>query len=406
MRAALPRFLDPLRHPAYRRFAAGNAVSLVTGWSQRIAIGWTMWELTLSATWVGALAMAELLPMVVIAPFAGAMADRVPLLRIMRLTQILLGVQAALLVGVMVAGLVSPGLLLGIVLLGGIVQATDHPFRLSLVPALVPAGRMASALALNSMVFNTARFVGPMLAAAMLAGWGPELACASHTLGALWFFAMLSGLTEPERAAPAARRGVLAMIREGWRYAVDHPGLRLMLMLSATMALLVRPLADLLPAYAALFQNDARLFATMSALVGLGAVSGGLVVSRMTTPGQLMRLALGSGAGMAALLIALALIQHRMLALVVLAASGFLMVISMISNLGFMQMVAEPGLRGRVVSLHTVIYRGGPALGAFAIGLLSDILGLRPVLLGAGAIALAASVVFILRRGAGLGSVE
>lgn len=399
-----PGILGPLRSSSYRRFALGNAVSLTTAWAQRIALAWTIWSMTHSASWVGALALAELVPMLLLTPFAGVMADRFPLLRVMRWTQILLAAQSAMLAGVMLAELASAPLLLAIVLMGGVVHACDHPFRLSLVPTLVGPAHLGPALALNSMIFNLARFIGPILAAALLLRGGPELAFGGGAAGALLFAAILRALREPTRPPTIQNAGMLDMIREGWAYAFGHPGLRLMLSASVSMALLLRPLVELLPVYAALFLNDPGLFSLMSALIGAGAVLGGLIVSNVTRPSQLLWLALICGAVVAGMQIAMALVQDWRLAVLLLTVSGAVMVMAMIANLGFLQLIAAPNLRGRVVSLHTIIFRGGPALGAVVMGVLADLFGLRPALLVAGVAGLGVYGLLLSRRHAGFGS--
>lgn len=404
----LPGVLGPLRCRPYRHFTIGNVLSLLGQWAQRTALAWLMWQMTRSGTWIGALAFVELAPMVLLAPLTGVLADRWPYLRVMRAVQILLAVQALALFALARwgGGALTPGLLLVLVGLGGIAMAVDNPFRLSLVPTLVSRDWLADALALNSMVFNLARFVGPMVAAALLAAGGAELAFVANALAALLFCAALHLLDEPRLARPTTQEPFGRMFREGLHYAFSHPGLRLMMGISVAAALLARSVPEILPGYAALFSQEAGLFARMSAVVGAGAIFGGLLVARGRSPRRLAGMALAAAAVLACIVVLLSVVQSRVPALLLLFALGMAMVVSAVANLSVIQMTADPARRGRVLSLHTMIFRGGPALGALAMGGLSDLVGLRPVMAVSGALCLALALWFATHRRAGIDSLD
>lgn len=402
----LPGVLGPLRCRAYRRFTIGNVLSLLGQWAQRTALAWLMWQMTQSGTWIGALAFVELAPMVLLSPVTGVLADRWPYLRVMRGVQVLLALQAlALFVLAQWDGALTPGVLLFVVGLGGAVMAVDNPFRLSLVPTLVSRRWLADALALNSMIFNLARFVGPMIAAALLTRGGAELAFAVNLCAALAFYVTLRFLAEPDIARTTAEP-FGRMFREGVGYAFSHPGLRLMLGISVTAALLARSVPEILPGYAALFDNDAHLFARMSGIVGAGAILGGMLVARGRSPRRLALMALSAAVALACIVVALSVVQGRVPALVLLFLLGTAMVVSAVSNLSVIQMTADPSRRGRVLSLHTMIFRGGPAVGALAVGSLSDAVGLRPVMALSGALCLALALWFAAKRRAGIDSLD
>ena len=389
----LPGVLGALRCRAYRHFTIGNVPSLLGQWAQRTALAWLMWRMTHSGTWIGALAFVELAPMVLLSPLTGVLADRWRYRRVMRAVQRLLAGQA-----------LTPGLMLVLVGLGGIATAVDNPFRLSLVPTLVPRPRLADALALNSMLFNLARFAGPMLAAALLASGGAALAFVANALAALLFCAALHLLREPPLARPPTPEPSGRMFRDGLRYAFSHPGLRLMMGISVAAALLARSVPEILPGYAALFGHEAELFARMSAVVGAGAMLGGILVARGRSPRRLALMALTAAGALACVVILLALAPGRVPALALLFLLGTALVVSAVSNLSVIQMTADPSRRGRVLSLHTMIFRGGPAAGALAIGGLSDLVGLRLVLALSGGLCLILALWCASRRQPGLAS--
>ena len=402
----LPGVLGALRCRAYRHFTIGNVPSLLGQWAQRTALAWLMWRMTHSGTWIGALAFVELAPMALLSPLTGVLADRWRYLRVMRAVQLLLAGQALALFALARwgDGALTPGLMLVLVGLGGIVMAVDNPFRLSLVPTLVPRPRLADALALNSMLFNLARFAGPMLAAALLASGGAALAFIANALAALLFCAALHLLREPPLARPPTSEPLGRMFRDGLRYAFSHPGLRLMMGISVAAALLARSVPEILPGYAALFGHEAELFARMSAVVGAGAMLGGILVARGRSPRRLALMALTAAGALACIVILLALAPGRVPALALLFLLGTALVVSAVSNLSVIQMTADPSRRGRVLSLHTMIFRGGPAAGALAIGGLSDLVGLRLVLAFSGGLCLILALWCASRRQPGLAS--
>ncbi len=148
-----------LENRSYRLYATGSSISLVGFWLQKVGVGWLTWELTESATWLGIMAMADALPATFLAPVSGVIADRFERIRLIRWTQFAQSVQAATLATLAFTGLVRTEILLALVLVLGVIQAFAQPVRLSLVPSLVRLEDLSSAVALNSSLFNLARFI-------------------------------------------------------------------------------------------------------------------------------------------------------------------------------------------------------------------------------------------------------
>ena len=161
-----------LKNPNYGTYAAGNSVSLIGTWIQRIAVGWLAWELTGSGAWLGAVAFADLFPAVFIGPFGGAVADRLSRLRIITISQALAMVQAVALFWLTFSGAVTIEWLFALVLVNGFVMGFNQPSRLALVPSLVPREDLSTAVAINAIVFNLARFIGPAVAGLLIVSWG------------------------------------------------------------------------------------------------------------------------------------------------------------------------------------------------------------------------------------------
>ncbi|MDF2811973.1 MAG: transporter [Microvirga sp.] len=361
----------------YRTFTIGNAFSLIGTWVQRLALGWVVWELTRSGAWLGAVAFADLFPMVFVTPFAGALADRADRLRVTRISQALLMAmaQAGLLAVFSALGLLSPELILALALVGGVITAFNQPFRMALLPSLVDRSHLISAVAVNSIVFNTARFIGPAIAGLAIA-WG------SVTLAFVLNFVTFAAFSVALARIRLVRIEQLPSTNPG--YAARHVGLGAMLLTLGVISLCIRPILELMPSYAGLFDSDAMKFAVMTSLIGLGSLIGAIRLSRLNNPRILARMALSNGLLMGAALLVAACTQYEWLALIALLALGYGMVVSGIANQTVIQLVVPDHLRGRVLSLHSMIFRGAPALGALAIGAASDFMSLRwPLAVGA-----------------------
>lgn len=371
----------------YRIFTIGNVFSLVGTWVQRVALGWLVWELTGSGAWLGAIAFADLFPMVLVTPWAGAMADRYDRLRVTRVSQALLMVHAGVLTMLSVVGLLTPGPVLVLALVGGIITAFNQPFRMALLPSLVERPNLVSAVAINSVVFNVARFIGPAIAGIVIAKGSLTLAFAINfaTFAIFsWTLARIR-LVSPE-VGPSTSVGLITSIVEGWRYAAGHVGLGAMFLTLTVVSLCIRPILELMPSYAALYGSDAGRFAFMTSVIGLGALVGAVWLSRRTDPASVATMALSNGLLMAAALFVAAVVRQEWLGVVALFIVGFGMVVSGIASQTVIQLAVPDRLRGRMLALHSMIFRGAPALGALVIGAMSDVTGLRGPL-AAGAVA-------------------
>lgn len=394
------RILRAFRSPNYRLYAAGNAVSLIGTWMQRVAVGWLTWELTESGAWLGAMAFAELFPTVLVAPLAGVLADRRDRLAAMRVTQVLLLAQALALFVLTASGAMTVWLLLALTLVLGVVAGVAQPIRLALVPSLVPREDLPVAVAVNSIIFNAARFVGPAVAGAAIVGGGVAAAFAANAATFAWFVFVLFRLRVETGEAPAAvRAGLLASLGEGLAYTLRHAGIGPLLGLSLAFSVGVRPVVELLPGFAgAVFETGAEGLATMTATVGLGAIAAGLWMTRLDEGAGLVRLALLSPLAMGAALGLFVASPGPGLALPALFLAGAAMVAGGVGTQTLLQLAVDPGLRGRVLSLYGLIFRGGPALGALVMGGLSEALGLRWPLAGGALLAALAWALVWLRR--------
>jgi MFS family permease len=377
------------RNPNFAIFSAGNAVALVGMWMERIAVGWLAWQLTESGFWLGVVAFADFFPVVVIGPIAGAFADRLDRLRVVQVSQSLLLLQAGVLTLLTATGFINIWLLVALTAVHGVVVAFNQPARLALIPSLVGPGDVAAAVAVNSVFFNLARFIGPILAGLAIVASGVAMAFLINTLSYVAYLVALARIrAAPEEVKPSAPRGLWADVGDGIRYAATHPGIAAVLFLGIAIGVGGRPLSELLPGIADdVFRSGAAGLSILASAMGGGAILGGLWLSHRAHASGLTAVAVVSAAVGAVAGVATIATDRLWLAVPAIAVCGFCTSASGISIQTLVQLAADRAMRGRVMGLYGLIFRGAPAVGALAAGLASATFGLRwPVVFGAVAV--------------------
>jgi MFS family permease len=379
-------FLHVLRHRNYRLYAVGDGVSLIGNWVQRVAIGWLTWQLTHSGAWLGIVAFADLFPAIVLSPIGGVIADRGDPRRMSLISQICAMGQALLLFVLTWQSWIGIWGIVALSVLRGSIAAINQPARMSLMPALIPREELSAAIALNSVLANMARFIGPAVAGAVIVAGGVDGAFAINAASYLLLLHALWRIdVGEENVAPHARSSVWSQVSVGYRYVYDHPGIGPLLLIFSSVTMLVRPVVELLPGFAGgVFDRGAEGLAWMTSAIGLGAMMGGVSMVRQGDAAKLVRAAVGSLLILSASVLAFALIPSFWCGLALLFAFGFTNTTSGIGTQTLIQSAVDDALRGRVMSLYGVVFRGGPAFGALIMGALSDRFGLQwPVACGA-----------------------
>lgn len=374
-----------LSHRNYRVYISGNAVQLIGTWMQRVSVGWLTWTLTHSGTWLGLVSMAEFLPVLFVSPLAGVLADRKDRVGIIRITQ-LYGCFTATLLAILVGvGLISSQVLFALVLLLGINQGIAQPARLALIPTLVDREALPSALAINSIVFNSARFIGPAVAGLLIARVGIAAAFAANAVTYIAFQISLANLRDiPPLPVRAAQNAVRASL-EAYSYASRHPGIAPMLMLFAVTTIGTRGFIELFPGFADnVFHRGPEGLAILTSTVGLGAIFGGLWMLIRSQISGLTTIVLANTLIMSLAIIAFTATDNFIMALPCVFIAGAAMVITGIGAQTLIQASTDRGMAGRVMALYGMIFRAGPALGAVVMGTASEHFGLRlPLAIGA-----------------------
>lgn len=375
-----------LRNRNFALYTAGSVFSLIGTWMQRVVTGWLTWELTGSGAWLGLIAFADLFPTVIVGLLAGAYADRWDRLRVTKVSQALAMLQAVALFILTAAGLITIKLLFALTLFLGVVAAFNQPARLALVPALVPRSDLTAAVAVNSVVFNLARFIGPAIAGIIIATAGISTAYAANALTFVGFLIALSfvHLSESEQASGATGRLWTDLVA-GLRYTTSHFVIATVLILLIAGNVGARPLIELLPGFAAkVFQGDATVLALFTSSVGGGAIIASLWLGGHPGGGGLVRILMAS-LMLSALAGALfAMTDSLWFAVPLLIAIGFGMASTGVAAQTLIQLSVDSSMRGRVLGIYGLLFRGGPAVGALLMGWASDYVGLQlPIFIGA-----------------------
>jgi MFS family permease len=322
---------------------------------------------------------------VVLSPWAGALADRAERVRVIWVSQCIATLQATLLAVLTWLDVINITGLFTLALLMGIANAVNQPARLALIPELVDRPSLPSAVAINSIVFNGARFIGPMIAGIVIEAGSVGLAFALNAASYVAFAVALARLDLPQSQRNSGERPMFRAMLDGYRYAARHPGIGAMLALMAVTSLGTRGFVEMLPGFADhVFGRGPQALAAMTGTVGLGAVVGGLWMVRRRAVAGLTAVVFANTLLMSAALIGFTATAWFWAALPCLAVAGFALVVSGIGAQTLVQSAVDSGMRGRVMALYGMIFRGGPALGALLTGTASSHFGLRlPIAAGA-----------------------
>lgn len=379
-----------LSHPNFRRYWFGMAASTTGFWAYRVAVGWLVWELTHSPTWLGLVVFAEMVPMVLLQPIGGTIVERHRALWFARLSQAGWAVVIGLLAVVTSLGLATKEVLLGLAVLQGVVSAFSNPSHLALVAKLVPKEDLAPAIALQSGIVQTGRFIGPAIAGPLLVFSGPELVFWTVSIGFVFFVIMLFSIGTHSPDEPSgSTKSIARDFIDGVEYVRGHFAIRTIILVTAAAAILFRPISELMPAFAdTVFSRGESGLAWLLASFGLGSILSSIWIAlRGSTSGLTRFLAtnmLIATVGLGAFGFATNFWIGNFLALMIGYGSNALSIASQT----LVQTMVAGHMRARVMSILGITFRGVPALGAFIQGGLASALGLAAPIIGAAVLGL------------------
>ena len=365
-------------HRNYRVYVTGNSISLIGWWLERVAVGWLTWTLTHSGAWLGLVSLADFLPVLFLAPFAGVLADRRDRVWTIRITQWIGCAQASVLAILVISGVMTIEILFALVLMLGIASGVAQPSRLALISTLVDRQSLASALAINSVVFNLARFIGPALAGLVIAEIGLAAAFAANAFSYIAFQISLLNLRGLPPQPAVGRQNVLRASAEAFSYAYRHPGIGPMLLLFVVTTIGTRGFIELFPGFAdRVFERGPQGLAILTSTVGLGAICGASWMVLRSAITGLAHVVLVCTLLMSLAILAFTATDAFYLALPCVFVAGAMMTITGTGAQTLIQAAVDDRMSGRIMALYGMIFRAGPAVGAVLMGTLSEYVGLR-----------------------------
>lgn len=371
MSAGLPTF-RALRHRNYALYFVGQFVSLTGTWLQTAVLMWLVYEETQRSSWPAWLGVAQIAPTLFLGAWGGSLSDRYGRRALLLVTQVILAAIALILATTVWLGLADAWLLLGLSLVNGCVMAVDFPARLAFVVELVGVDDLPNAIALNALLFNLARLVGPALAILARPAFGPALC---FLLNATTYVAVLLALlamdtTRLQRGALPKHRPRLA---DGLAYLRARPRLFLLLILTGLVALFGWPVQALLPELAARYLAGGHAsYGLLLGSIGGGALLAALVVATFAAPNRragflAVGLALASGS-----LVVLAHSRELVPACLAAAGVGCGLILFFATSQSITQLSAADHNRGLIMGIYSSVVAGGQPMGLLVFGPLAD----------------------------------
>ena len=380
----------------YRYYYYGQSISLIGVWVQNIAMGWLVYRLTGSALLLGTIAFALQIPSLLITPFAGVLADRWNRKKVIIITQILLMLVAFILAGLTLTNRITVPLIIIMALVNGIILAFDTPFRQSFVPDIITRREdLSNAIALNSSLYNLARFIGPPIGGILIA-WVGEGWC--FFINGISFVAVIAGLTAiriQKKLRPRRFGSILSQLREGLGYSWSFLPIRYLITLVALSSFFGLPFQALLPVFAAeILQGDAQLLGLLTGALGAGALSGAIFLASRQNLNNIPRITFLTAMLFAAGLAAFALSSFIVLSMIALVITGFGMIVHFNATNSLIQNISDEDKRGRVISLYSLTFMGITPLGSLLAGATAEYIGVPYTIFSFSMICLASALLF------------
>jgi MFS family permease len=361
----------------FRLFFYSGMVSLMGTWIQNLAIGWMVYKLTESAFYLGLVGFAGQIPALVLTPIAGVFADRTNRRRVLVITQTVTMVLAFLLSALSFTGHITIVYLLVIVVLNGTAIAFDTPYRHAFLLEMVGDRKLLSnAVALNSTLVNTARFIGPTVGGFLIALFGEAYCFLINGVSFVGVIIALMMMKVPAFIKPQQRKSIYKELKEGICYAWDFLPTRYLISLVVVMSLFGLPFQSLMPVFAGdILKGDSQLLGFLTGAVGAGALTGAFFLASKNNVGGIPNIIRISAILFGVSLFAFSFSTHIWLSLVLLYFTGFGMIVQFAATNTLLQTMVSEDKRGRVLSFYSMSFLGFTPLGSLLLGSVSGLIG-------------------------------
>lgn len=390
-----------LKHRNYRLFWGGQCISLIGTWMQNVAQAWLVLELTKSAFWLGVVSAVQFTPMLLFSLYAGTLVDRLPKRRVLIVTQTVMMILAFILavdVWLKTAAVWHIIILAGLL---GVATTFDMPTRQAFMVELVGRNDLTNAIVLNSSIFNGARIIGPSVAGLVIGKLGIALCFLLNSIsfipviGGLSLIRLKSGL---ESAPRREQGGILGEIKTGLSFAVGKPEIFAPLILLAVVNLFTMNFNVLIPLYVkSVFHGQAQTFGFLMSANGVGALIGSVILALRSSAGPKARTLVSAAVGICIFEILLLPARRFALAYLLLSLVGVSTITFTTNANTLVQLHTPQQLKGRVMSIYTLLFAGLSPLGSLMSGSAASAFGSPVTLALGGGIALVCVVLVKLR---------
>jgi MFS family permease len=393
----IKHILRALRYRNYRLFFIGQAISLVGTWMQYLAMSWLVYRMTNSAFALGVIGFASQITAFFISPFSGVWADRWNRRRVVIVTQVLAMLQALVLTVLVMSGTVQVWHIIVLSIFMGLINAFDMPVRQSFTVDMISNKEdLGNAIALNSMTFNLARFIGPMVAGFLVAYFGEGVCFLINCLSYIAVIIALFLMNIHPLKAKINHPDIWTSMKEGLVYTFGFAPMRFILILMGLVSLVVMPYAVLLPVFAKdVLRGNAQTLGFLMGAAGMGALAGAIFMAAKKGVAGLGK-DISSATFMFGIgLVILSFTSLIWLSLVLMAFIGFGLMINMAASNTVLQTIVDDDKRGRVMGFYVMAFIGLSPIGSLLAGGLASHIGAPHTLLLAGISCIVGAFVFL-----------
>lgn len=388
-----------LKYRNYRLFFSGQSVSLIGTWMQRLALPWVVYQMTGSEVLLGIVGFTGQIPSFLLAPVAGVLTDRWNKYRVLVVTQVVSMVQAGILAWLAMTGSLEIWHIIVLSLVLGCINAFDVPARQSFVVQMVENKEdLGNAIALNSMMFNGARLIGPSIAGIVLASTGEGICFLINALSYVFVISSLLAMRLPAMEAKKKETHILKELKEGLDYTFGFKPIKHIILLLGLVSLMGASYQVLMPVYAKeVLQGGSHTFGFLMGAAGAGALLGAFYLASRETVLRLGRLIPLSTAILAIGLIALSFSTSFILSMFLMAFTGLGMMMQTAASNTVLQTITDDDKRGRVMSFYAMALMGTAPFGSLLAGWMAKTIGTPWTIFAGGSVCLIGSVVFYRR---------
>ena len=386
-----------LQYRNYRLFFIGQFISLIGTWMQQIAVSWLVYQMTHSVFLLGLVGFVSQLPTLVITPFAGVWSDRFNRYRMLIMTQTLSMIQAIVLAILVLSGVISVWQIILLSLFIGCVNAIDMPTRQSFVIHMIDDRKdLSNAIALNSAMFNAARFLGPFIAGVLIAIVGEGICFLINGLSYIAVILALLAMNVSNMQIGFKKSSIIGELKDGFTYVFSDMKIKSILLLVALTSIMGVPFIVLMPAFAKdILHGGAHTLGFLMSALGGGALMGAFYLAARTDVKGLRKIinlaALLFGIG----LIGLSLSNYLWISLLMTFIAGFGMMVQVASSNTWLQTNIDDNKRGRVMSFYVVSFMGMAPFGSLLAGSMAGAIGVSNTIFIGGTACVLSAIFFL-----------